>query len=119
MRQTSGALMTVFVAGVVKVKMPSSMLLTDSKEIHVEMAMKQLTADDQIDENLESSLTASVTESEDRDDIHRSDGQEQAKHTLDEISQVSRAFHPSSMCNSVRCQKVRPHCISFEGVLAC
>lgn len=45
-------------------------------------------ADDQIDENLESSPTASVTESEDSDDIDRSYRQEQAKNTLNEIFQV-------------------------------
>lgn len=45
-------------------------------------------ADDQTNENLDSSPTASVTESEDSDDIDRSYRQEQAKHTLNEIFQV-------------------------------
>ena len=47
-------------------------------------------ADDQIDENLESSPTASATESEDSEDIDRSYRQEQAKQMLNEIFQVLR-----------------------------
>jgi hypothetical protein len=57
----------------------------------LESTMKDASmADDQIDENLESSPTASATESEDSEDIDRSYRQEQAKQMLNEIFQVLR-----------------------------
>ena len=55
----------------------------------LESTMKDASvADDQTNENLDSSPTASVTESEDSDGIDRSYRKEQAKHTLNEIFQV-------------------------------